>query len=64
MKATNELRWVERNVSTPHPKYTNITVEAVSRVLQQKWAQVHHQREPDAFIETEWRDVPLEKEPT
>ena len=53
MKATNELRFVERTII--HSTQPASTV----RILQQKWA-VFNQ---NIIVEQEWRDVPIEKEP-
>lgn len=65
MKATNELRFVERAVQVAHPRYEHVTETRMLRILQQKWAgyvstgplkiDVNHREE--------WRDVPIEKEP-
>jgi len=55
MTPTAELRFVEREAKrvTDNKTYT-----VVVRILQQKW---RHKDWP-IVIETEWRDVPLEKE--
>jgi hypothetical protein len=59
MKPTNELRFVERELQTPHPTYANVTKTEIVHILQQKWA-VHNQ---NIVVGYEWRDVPLEKDP-
>jgi len=64
MKPTPELRFVEREEFVPHST-SALGVSTGSlrtiRILQQKWSR-HHHIETQRVIESEWRDVPLEKE--
>ena len=58
MIATNELRFVEREV----PVGSNVV--RLERTLQQKWENTYWtiDESGNKFIEHEWRDVPVEKE--
>lgn len=56
MKPTAKLRFIERDMTVPHPTMPNVAQIKSVRILQQWWEQT----EWDA--PGEWRDVPLEKD--
>lgn len=63
MTPTNELRFVERQITEPIPNEPNLGVRKNVRILQQKWE--HEPRySPYSGLkpETVWRDVPVVKE--
>ena len=70
MKPTPKLRWIEREVSTPHPKYTNVSETKTVCILQQWWETNNTinlgfgGELPIGETKGEWRDVPIEKEQT
>jgi hypothetical protein len=53
MEPTMELRFVER--------WVGVYEHRKERILQQKWVGLSYNGE---LLSTEWRDVPVEKEPT
>jgi hypothetical protein len=72
MKPTPKLRWIEREVSTPHPKYTNVSETKTVCIIQQWWEDKNimlavHITDKDGNTlpspnRGEWRDVSIEKE--
>ena len=57
MTPTNELRFVERQV----PITENVSKTVI--ILQQKWVLYWSEDSGGGERESEWRDVPVEKEP-
>lgn len=69
MKPTNKLRFVEREVKTPHPKYIHVLETKTIRILQQWWetssmgeVNLGFGSFPVGEVKGEWRDVPVEVE--
>jgi hypothetical protein len=54
MNSTNELRFLEREVSVPVPGYDDVVRTTTIQILQQKWIYEESYEE--------WRDVPVVKE--
>ena len=62
MQPTNELRFVEREITTPHPKYVHVTETKTVKVLQQKWARYWSEDMGGGERKSEWLDVETVKE--
>ena len=63
MTPTNKLRFVEREVQVPAPKFgPNITKGVKIRKLQQWWDAEEGDHEAYVKAGGGWRDVPLEEE--
>jgi hypothetical protein len=56
MTPTPKLRFVDREVTTPHPIYIHVSEIKTVRILQQWWEHTEWN------APGEWRDVPLEVE--
>ena len=62
MTPTPKLRFVEREIQVPVEPMLNITTGKTVRILQQLWEKKEWAHDIEIVVDSEWRDVPLEKE--